>query len=48
MEVKTILRQVLATRRVLPASRRIERPRWRSAILVPHAGGRVILRERRP
>jgi cytochrome P450 len=47
MEVKAILRQVLSTRRVLPASNRIERPRWRSAILVPHAGGRVILRERR-
>jgi cytochrome P450 len=47
MEVKAILRQVLATTRVLPASDRIERPRWRSAILVPHAGGRVILRQRR-
>lgn len=47
MEVKAILREVLATRRVLPASERIEHPRWRSAILVPHAGGRVILRERR-
>jgi cytochrome P450 len=47
MEVKAILREVLATRRVLPASSRIERPRWRSAILVPHAGSRVILRERR-
>lgn len=47
MEVKAILREVLRTRRVLPASDRIERPRWRSAILVPHAGGRVILRERR-
>jgi cytochrome P450 len=48
MEVKTVLRQVLATRRVLPASKHIEHPRWRSVILVPHAGGRVILRERRP
>jgi len=46
MEVKAILREVLATRRVMPASRQIERPRWRSAILVPGAGGRVILRER--
>jgi len=48
MEVKAILREVLSSRRVLPASDRIERPRWRSAILVPHAGGRVILRARRP
>jgi cytochrome P450 len=47
MEVKAIIREVLRTRRVLPASNRVERPRWRSAILVPHAGGRVILRERR-
>lgn len=47
MEVKAIIREVLRTRRVLPASSRVERPRWRSAILVPHAGGRVILRERR-
>jgi cytochrome P450 len=46
LEVKAILREVLATKRVLPAARRIERPRWRSAILVPHAGGRVILRRR--
>jgi cytochrome P450 len=47
LEVKTILREVISTRRVLPAGNRIERPRWRSAILVPHAGGRVILRKRR-
>jgi cytochrome P450 len=45
-EVKTILQHVLATRAVFPASKRIEHPRWRSAILVPHAGGRVILRKR--
>jgi cytochrome P450 len=47
MEVKAIVREVLSGRRVLPASARIERPRWRSAILVPRDGGRVILRERR-
>lgn len=46
LEVRTILREVLSNRTILPASRRIERPRWRSAILVPHAGGRVIMRER--
>lgn len=46
LEMKAILKEVLATRVVLPASRRIEHPRWRSAIVVPHAGGRVILRER--
>jgi cytochrome P450 len=46
LEVQSILREVLSTKRVLPASDRIERASWRSAILVPHAGGRVILRER--
>jgi cytochrome P450 len=43
LEVETILRAVLTTREVHPVSQRIERPRWRSAILVPSAGGRVRL-----
>jgi cytochrome P450 len=46
LEMQTILREVLSTRTVLPASPRIEGPRWRSAILVPRQGGRVILRRR--
>jgi cytochrome P450 len=46
LEVKAILREVLSTRRVLPASRNIERPRWRSAILVPGRGARAILKSR--
>lgn len=46
LEVGTVLRQVLASMRVLPASTDIERPRWRSATLVPHAGGRIVLQER--
>lgn len=46
LETRMIIREVLATRTVLPASSRIEHPRWRSAILVPHAGGRVIMRSR--
>jgi cytochrome P450 len=46
LEIKAILRQVLSTRHIQAASSRIERPRWRSAILVPAAGGRVILRDR--
>jgi cytochrome P450 len=45
-EMKVILQHVFSTRAVLPASRRIEHPRWRSAILVPHAGAKVILRRR--
>jgi tetraprenyl-beta-curcumene synthase len=47
LEVATILRHVLSTTAVLPASEQIERPRWRGAILVPSAGGKVVLRDRR-
>jgi cytochrome P450 len=43
LEVQAILRHVVTCRLVLPASARIERPRWRSAILVPAHGGRVVL-----
>src|SRR5579875_2410179 len=48
MEIKTVLRAVLVDNRVLPASRKVEAPRWRSAILVPGEGGRVVLRPRKP
>jgi tetraprenyl-beta-curcumene synthase len=47
LEISTILRQVLSTRAVLPASDGIERPSWRSTILVPSAGGRVVLQRHR-
>jgi cytochrome P450 len=45
-EIETVLRTVVTTRLILPASDRIERPRWRSAILIPGAGGRVRLQKR--
>jgi cytochrome P450 len=45
-EMKTILRTVLSERTVQPASKHMERPRWRSVIVTPHAGARVIFRER--
>ncbi len=45
LEMKTVLRTVLSTRTVYPASPHIERPRWRSVIVAPHAS-RVILRPR--
>jgi cytochrome P450 len=45
--MQAILGAVLLRRHVLPASTRIEHPRWRSAILTPHAGSRVILRVHR-
>jgi cytochrome P450 len=46
LEMKTVLRTVLETMTVSPASRRMERPRWRSVIVTPHAGSRVVLRQR--
>jgi cytochrome P450 len=45
-EMKAVLRHTLASVTVAPASRRIERPRWRSVIVTPHAGSRVVLRQR--
>ncbi len=47
LEVKTVLREVLSEHRVLPASGRLEPPRWRSAILVPGEGGRIVLKRRK-
>jgi tetraprenyl-beta-curcumene synthase len=46
LEMKTVLRTALATMTVRPAAERIERPRWRSVIVAPHAGSRVVLEER--
>ncbi len=46
LEMKMVLRTVLSSMTVCPASRRIERPRWRSVIVTPHAGSRVVLRQR--
>jgi cytochrome P450 len=46
LEMKTVLRTVLATMTVRPASSKIEHPRWRSVIVTPHAGSRVVLERR--
>lgn len=46
LEMKTVLRTVLQSMTINPASRRMERPRWRSVIVTPHAGSRVVLRRR--
>ena len=46
LEMSTVLRTVLETMTISPASRRMERPRWRSVIVTPHAGSRVVLRPR--
>jgi cytochrome P450 len=47
LELKSVIRATLATRAVRPASRRIERARWRSVIVTPANGGQVLLRARR-
>jgi cytochrome P450 len=47
LEVTTILRHVLTSTTILPASGRVEPPRWRSAILVPRSGAQVVLEDRR-
>lgn len=46
LEVQTVLRHLITCRVLLPASRSVERPRWRSALLVPANGGRVALQRR--
>ncbi|HTA13204.1 MAG TPA: cytochrome P450, partial [Solirubrobacteraceae bacterium] len=48
LELQSVLRATLATRTILPASRRVERARWRSVIVTPGNGGRVLLKARRP
>lgn len=46
LEMKTVLRTVLESATVRPAATRMERPRWRSVIVTPHAGARVVLSKR--
>jgi cytochrome P450 len=47
LEMHTVLRATLSERRILPAGRAIERAQWRSVIVTPHAGSRVVLRSLR-
>jgi cytochrome P450 len=47
LEMKLVLRTALERMTVEPASRRPERPRWRSVIVTPHAGSLVVLRRHR-
>jgi hypothetical protein len=46
LQMKTVLRTVLSDVTVHPASRTIEQARWRSVVVTPHAGSRVVLRSR--
>lgn len=43
LEMKMVLRTALESVTIRPASGRIERPRWRSVIVTPHRGSRVVL-----
>ncbi len=45
-EMRAVLREVLWKWEVLPASRNIEAARWRSVIVTPSRGSRIILRTR--
>ncbi len=46
LELKTVLRTVLSEMTLHPAGRRMERARWRSVIVTPHAGSRIVLHRR--
>lgn len=48
LEMKIVLSSALQRMTVEPSARRLERPRWRSVIVTPHRGSRVVLRNRRP
>ncbi len=47
LEMKVVLRTVLRERTPRATTHRMERPRWRSVIVAPHAGSQVILSSRR-
>jgi cytochrome P450 len=47
LQMQTVLRVALATRRVLPAAARMERASWRTVLVAPHAGSRIVLCGRR-
>jgi cytochrome P450 len=48
LEIETVLKIALSTTTVRPASCQPERPSWRSVIVTPRAGCRVILDDRTP
>jgi cytochrome P450 len=46
LELQTIVAATLARYEIEPAHPTLERPRWRSVIVTPHRGCRVVLRQR--
>jgi cytochrome P450 len=47
LEMHTVLRATLSKRCILPAGRAVERAQWRSVIVTPRSGSRVVLRRHR-
>ena len=47
LEMRTVLKVVLRDFELLPVAERIETARWRSVIVTPGRGSRIVLRERR-
>jgi cytochrome P450 len=46
LELQTVLRATLSTRRLLPAQDKIGHPHWRSALLTPPAGAKLVIEKR--
>jgi cytochrome P450 len=46
LEMQVVLRTVFAQASISPARRRLERARWRSVVVTPHHGSRVVLHPR--
>jgi hypothetical protein len=46
LEMRTVLRTVLSRATIQPVGRVLEQPRWRSVIITPNRGGRVVLHAR--
>ncbi len=46
LELQTVLRATLSTRRLLPALDEAEHPRWRSALLTPRDGAQIVIEKR--
>jgi hypothetical protein len=47
LEMKAVIRTVLTTTTVHPANPQLTGPRWRSVIVAPRSGARIVLHERR-
>jgi cytochrome P450 len=47
LEMSAVLRETLSKYVLLPAGAAVERAHWRSVMVAPHAGSRVVLRARR-